>query len=61
MFGAYKQIACSVTVQDQDLKEDIIVFLKDSFINEGRSQLFDKLVQKFNDVGLSVGNCLEIL
>ena len=58
LFKAYKEIASTTSLH---LHNDILDFLKGTFINEGRSQLFDKLVSQYVNTSLSVAECLTIL
>lgn len=58
LFGAYKKIAFNST---SSFKSEIFPFMRKTFIREGRKDMFQKVMNKFPDLGLSVNDCLCII
>ncbi len=58
LFKVYKEISKTATNNEPDI---IYKFLKKSFIEEGRKDLFNKLKKKFPSESFTVENCLSIM
>jgi len=59
LFKAYTEIA---TVFEPFYKiDDVFEFLRNTFLNKGRSQIFNKLIVNYDEMRITVPECLAIL
>lgn len=58
LFKIYKEISKTATNNPPDI---IYNFLKKTFIEKGRKNLFNKLIKKFSSESFTIENCLSIM
>ncbi len=58
LFKVYKEISKTATNNPPDI---IYNFLKKTFIENGRKNLFNKLIKKFSSESFTIENCLSIM